>query len=256
MPPSPLYHRPGQRIRRQGRSIPPKSKSLRQAAGSSLCHGTGTRTLLTSGTSGTGSTSETSTWTRPQARAAKYRKPHGRARITVPARTGICSGRGRNGPACTRYAAVPRQISRPAMAALTWAGLIEWPTINVQVVVQVGLRRRLRGLLATRSGPIAAWPRRGFARVLVSIGALAQSVRRPGWLLTRQLGTLRTAWLARKRERAGLTGNGPTYLAPDRYAACAGILSARPACINMQAGLPHMELTWAAERSTSRKSLR
>ena len=39
-------------------------------------------------------------------------------------------------------------------------------------------------------------------------------------------------------------------------AACAGKLSARPACINMQAGLPHMELTWAAKRSTSRKSLR
>lgn len=63
------------------------------------------------------------------------------------------------------------------MAALTWAGLIEWQTIKVQVVVQVGPRRRLRGLLATRSGPIAAWPQRRFARVLASIGALAQSVR-------------------------------------------------------------------------------
>ena len=78
------YHRPGQRIHRQGRSTLPKSKTLRQAAGSSLCHGTGTRTLLTSGTSGTGSNSETSTSTRQPARAAKYRKPHGRTRIMVP----------------------------------------------------------------------------------------------------------------------------------------------------------------------------
>jgi hypothetical protein len=87
IPPNPLYHRPGQRIRRQGRSIPPKSKSLRQAAGSSPCHGTGTRTLSTSGTSGTGSNSQTSAWTRLPARAAECRKPHCRDRITVPART-------------------------------------------------------------------------------------------------------------------------------------------------------------------------
>ena len=45
--------------------------------------------------------------------------------------------------------AVPRQISRPAIAALTWAGLIEWQTIKAQVVVQVGPRRRSRGLHAT-----------------------------------------------------------------------------------------------------------
>jgi hypothetical protein len=36
----------------------------------------------------------------------------------------------------------------------------------------------------------------------------------------RQLGTLRTAWLARKREWAGLAGSGPTYLAPDIYRIC------------------------------------
>jgi len=71
MPPGPLCHRPGRRIRRRGRSvsIPPKSPSPRQAAGSSPCRGTGTRTPLTSGMSGTGSNREASAWTRPPARA-------------------------------------------------------------------------------------------------------------------------------------------------------------------------------------------
>src|SRR5260370_13112235 len=31
---------------------------------------------------------------------------------------------------------VPRQISRPVMAALTWAGLMEWQTIKVPVVAK------------------------------------------------------------------------------------------------------------------------
>ena len=46
-----------------GECCSPKSPSLRQAAGSSPCRGTGTRTPLTSGTSGTGNNSETSAWT-------------------------------------------------------------------------------------------------------------------------------------------------------------------------------------------------
>jgi hypothetical protein len=33
--------------------------------------------------------------------------------------------------------------------ALTWAGLIEWQTIKVLVVVQVGPRQLSRGLLAS-----------------------------------------------------------------------------------------------------------
>jgi len=49
-----------------GRSTPPKSKSLRQGAGSSPCPGTATPTPLTSGTSSTGSNR---TWPRRCARA-------------------------------------------------------------------------------------------------------------------------------------------------------------------------------------------
>jgi hypothetical protein len=63
--------------------------------------------------------------------------------------------------------AVPRQISRPAMAALTWAGLIKWRTIKVPVVVQVDLRPHSRELLAGRPGPIVPGPQRGLARMLV-----------------------------------------------------------------------------------------
>jgi hypothetical protein len=63
--------------------------------------------------------------------------------------------------------------------------------------------------------PDRCLPAAGFIPMLLSIRALVQSVRRRGWFLTRKLGTLRTGWLARTRERAGLTGNGPTYLAPD-----------------------------------------
>lgn len=48
-----------------------------------------------------------------------------------------------------RPTTVPRKISRPVMVALTWAGLIEWQTIKVPVVVQIGLRRLSRGLLAS-----------------------------------------------------------------------------------------------------------
>ncbi len=44
---------------------------------------------------------------------------------------------------------VRRQASRPGDAPLTWAGLIEWQTIKVQIVVRVGPRRRSRGLLAS-----------------------------------------------------------------------------------------------------------
>lgn len=51
---------------------------------------------------------------------------------------------------------VRRQISQPAMAALTWADLIEWQTIKVPAVVLVGPGPRSRGLRARRSGRIVA----------------------------------------------------------------------------------------------------
>ena len=51
--------------------------------------------------------------------------------------------------ALKRHLAVPRQISRPAMVALTWAGLIEWQTIKVPAAVQVGPGPRSRGLRAS-----------------------------------------------------------------------------------------------------------
>jgi hypothetical protein len=66
------------------------------------------------------------------------------------------------------------------MVPLTWAGLIEWQTIKVPVVVQVGPRPHLRGLLASGFGPIVAGPRRGAAQVLVSTGVLVLSVMAAG----------------------------------------------------------------------------
>ncbi len=80
------------------------------------------------------------------------------------------------------------------MAAFTWAGLIEWQRIKVQLVVQVGLRRRSRGASCHLIRPDRCLSAAGFARVLVSIGPLVQSSRRSGTRPLLPLGWVPVLW--------------------------------------------------------------
>ena len=72
---------------------------------------------------------------------------------------------------------VPRQISRPDMVALTWAGLIERQTIKVPFVAQACLRPRSRENFLPVD-PARSWrgPRRGLAPMLVPTSVLVQRV--------------------------------------------------------------------------------
>ncbi len=51
---------------------------------------------------------------------------------------------------------VPCQISRPAMAALTWAGLIRWQTIKASLAIQSRSTRVPDGVRAIQFGPSMA----------------------------------------------------------------------------------------------------
>ncbi len=120
---------------------------------------------------------------------------------------------------CSRSSAccpvVPRQISRPGMVAVTWAGLIERQTIKVPFVAQDCLRPRSRELLAGRSGPIVAGPAarsRSDARTDERVGAACDGVgldrrRQTGGSSDRMAGkdmrTGRIDW-----QRADLSGTG------------------------------------------------
>ena len=114
-----------------------------------------------------------------------------------------------------KAAYVPCQISRPAKEALTWAGLIDWQTIKVQIVVQVGPTTAIEGASCQLIRPGRYWPAarlRSDARV---DGPAVQSAMAAGPVADAPTETLRTGRLARERERARSTGNGLTYLARD-----------------------------------------
>ncbi len=53
--------------------------------------------------------------------------------------------------------------------------------------------------------------------MLVPTSVLVQRVTAWAWIAVAKLAAVRTGWLARTCERAGLIGNGPTYLARDTH---------------------------------------
>ena len=67
--------------------------------------------------------------------------------------------------------------------ALTWAALIEWQTIKVPVVAQVGPTAAFQRAHCHLIGPDRCLPGRGFARVLVSSGLLVQIAMTAGLVI-------------------------------------------------------------------------